>query len=224
VIKENMKVDKDNAESTRSEDLKKRISRHKIDILRINFYEIVEEYKLLRGEMIENIKARSSIELHIIIIIASVMGASLISNRLFFLHFLLLLMLPLLLRWNSLYLANLGINHYIRNFIVPILKLKWEEYSELIRTTSKKRKFKFFYILHAAPALGIIYAAIGLIISTYVFYINFSDILSQIFFVINIGIFFFFIYIMLTITLRHTKYIEPFLTDIDKILQKEIRG
>jgi hypothetical protein len=172
--------------------------------------------------MIENIKARSSIELHIIII-ASVMGASLISNK-FFLHFLLLLMFPLLLRWNSLYLANLGINHYIRNFIVPILKLKWEEYSELIRTTSKKRKFKFFYILHAAPALGIIYAAIGLIISTYVFYINFSDILSQIFFVINIGIFFFFIYIMLTITLRHTKYIEPFLTDIDKILQKEIRG
>jgi len=123
---------------------------------------LLEEFKTLRSEIIENMKARSWILLYITIIIASVMGIAFQSGNMELTSLILPLMFPLLIWWNALYLANFVINSYITSYITNNENLKYLKWEKL---ASRQRKIKLGIVLkiHTAPGIAIIFTTMGLI-------------------------------------------------------------
>ena len=170
---------------------------------------LLEEYKSLRAEIQENLRTRSSILLYLVIITASVVAPAVTSGNFSLLSFLMPLMFPLLIWWNSLYIANLAISHYIQRIIIPKLEpLQWE------RIASRQRKVRLSMLIkiHTAPGLAIIYVIMGLAPSVY-FAIKEPSLEFYLLLALNV----FLSIIVIYSTFRSPRLVQPAIEEINKL-------
>lgn len=92
---------------------------------------LIAEYNSLRAEALDNCRGMVNLFLYIVIIIATIFGASISKDRYEPTLFLMPLIAPLLLIRNTLYCSNVRITHYIATNICPRLPgLGWSKYLE----------------------------------------------------------------------------------------------
>lgn len=92
---------------------------------------LIAEYNSLRAECLDNCRGMVNLFLYIVIIIATVFGASISKGSYESTMFLMPLIAPLLLVRNSLYRSNVRITHYIATKICSRLPgLGWSKYVE----------------------------------------------------------------------------------------------
>lgn len=114
---------------------------------------LLAEYNSLRSESMDNCRGMVSLFLYMVIIIATIFGASISKGRYESTIFLMPLLAPLLLVRNSLYRANVRITHYIATQITPKLpELGWSEYVEarsmcrVLIDLSSYRLLNYYYL------------------------------------------------------------------------------
>lgn len=114
---------------------------------------LIAEYNSLRAEAIDNCRGMVNLFLYIVIIIATIFGASISKGNYEATLFLMPLIAPLLFVRNSLYRANVRITHYIATQICP--KLSNVEWSQHVENLVKKpvrmdlssyRLLNFYYL------------------------------------------------------------------------------
>jgi len=114
---------------------------------------LIAEYNSLRAECLDNCRGMVNLFLYIVIIIATIFGASISKGSYEPTMFLMPLIVPLLLVRNSLYRSNVRITHYVATQICPQLpSLGWSKHVErrvkrpVWMDLSSYRLLNFYYL------------------------------------------------------------------------------
>ena len=87
---------------------------------------LLEEYKMLRGEIDENIKSFQNIPTFAITAVVALITVAANTKNAYIAMFGFVIILPLVLKEYNLYKTNLRISAYLICFVEPYIDIKWE--------------------------------------------------------------------------------------------------